>query len=292
MRTFLVAVFVFFVLVAQGSTGAAQSVAPQAAGDPVNGGEVYVRPNTSCSNCHGIDAVGGWGPDLAGRNITIEQATKAIREPMWRMPAFVPSQLSEKDIRDMVAYWNSLPEAPAIGEWRATIPADAPAAQQLAVNIVGCGQCHGATLTTPRHGAAEVGGDFEWFKRMVYDHATAMPEKWDLRDASEEGPQRPRRRVRMGNYTPKRLPEAELREIWLFVDLSTRICAEDPAAYAGPALGGACSAAGSSARSHVHRTIRCHLLLMCKQQGRTGGIAAELYVDSGVGGVPGRDDRE
>ena len=46
------------------------------------------------------------------------------------------------------------------------------------------------------------------------------------------------------------------------------------------------------ARSHVHRTIRCHLLLMCKQQGRTGGIAAELYVDSGVGGVPGRDDRE
>ena len=78
----------------------------------------------------------------------------------------------------------------------------------------------------------------------------------------------------------------------LFVDLSTRICAEDPAAYAGPALGGACSAAGSSARSHVHRTIRCHLLLMCKQQGRTGGIAAELYVDSGVGGVPGRDDRE
>ena len=78
----------------------------------------------------------------------------------------------------------------------------------------------------------------------------------------------------------------------LFVDLSTRVCAEDPAAYAGPALGGACSAAGSSARSHVHRTIRCHLLLMCKQQGRTGGIAAELYVDSGVGGVPGRDDRE
>ena len=73
----------------------------------------------------------------------------------------------------------------------------------------------------------------------------------------------------------------------LFVDLSTRICAEDPAAYAGPALGGACSAAGSSARSHVHRTIRCHLLLMCKQQGRTGGIAAELYVDSGVGGVSG-----
>ena len=239
MRTSFVAVFVFFVLVAQGSTGAAQSAAPQAAGDPVNGGTVYVRPNTSCSNCHGIDAVGGWGPDLAGRGITVAQATKAIREPMWRMPAFVSSQLSEKDIRDMVAYWNSLPEAQAIGEWRTTIPADAPAAQQLAVNIVGCGQCHGATLSTPRHGAAEVGGDFEWFKNMVYDHATVMPEKWDLRDANADGPPRQRGRVRMGNYTTLRLPEDKLREIWdwmneigLLVPVSARLT-EGPAAAAG-----------------------------------------------------------
>src|SRR4029450_4332690 len=39
------------------------------------------------------------------------------------------------------------------------------------------------------------------------------------------------------------------------------------------------------ARSHVHRTIRWHLLLMGKQQGRTGGIATRLYVDLRVGGV-------
>jgi hypothetical protein len=45
-------------------------------------------------------------------------------------------------------------------------------------------------------------------------------------------------------------------------------------------------------RSHVHRTIRCHLLLMCKQQGRTGGIATRLYVDLGLGRVPGRADGE
>jgi hypothetical protein len=49
---------------------------------------------------------------------------------------------------------------------------------------------------------------------------------------------------------------------------------------------------GKTARSHVHRTIRCHLLLMCQQQGRTGGIAARLYVDSGLGGVSGHDDGE
>ena len=31
-------------------------------------------------------------------------------------------------------------------------------------------------------------------------------------------------------------------------------------------------------------------LLMCKQQGRTGGIATRLYVDSGIGGSSGGDD--
>jgi mono/diheme cytochrome c family protein len=31
---------------------------------------------------------------------------------MWRMPAFVPSQLSAKEIADMVTYWNTLPVAP------------------------------------------------------------------------------------------------------------------------------------------------------------------------------------
>jgi len=234
MRNFFVAVFVFCVLVVQGGTAAAQVV-----GDPVNGEAVFRFGNTSCSNCHGNGAVGGWGPDLAGRGITLAQATRAIRQPMWRMPSFVPSQLTDQEILDMVTYWNDLPPSPAIGDWRTEAPVEAPWGQQLAVNIIGCGQCHGATLTTPRHGAAEVGGDFEWFKRMVYNHATAMPEKLDLREARADGPQRPRRRIRMGNYTPRRLPEAELRKIWdwmtdigLLVPVSARL-AGGPAEAAG-----------------------------------------------------------
>jgi hypothetical protein len=66
-----------------------------------------------------------------------------------------------------------------------------------------------------------------------------MPEKFDLREANQDGPPRPRRRVRMGNYTPRRLPEAELREIWdwmtdigLLVPVSARL-AGGPAAAAG-----------------------------------------------------------
>jgi mono/diheme cytochrome c family protein len=212
MRTFLVAAFVVVALVAQGGVRAAQNATPQPVGDPVNGKAVFAFGNTSCTNCHGLEGQGGWGPDLAGKGITLGRATLAIRNPIWRMPVFVPSQLSDKEILDMVAYWNTLPLAPAIGKWRTEIPADAPRGQQLAVNIYGCGQCHGATLSTPRHGASEVNGDFEWFKSMVYNHATAQPEQWMLLDG--EGPPRTRGRVRMGNFIQRRLPEPTLREIW------------------------------------------------------------------------------
>jgi mono/diheme cytochrome c family protein len=216
MRIFLVAGFALFVLVAQSGTNAAQNAAPQAVGDPVNGKAVFAFGNTSCTNCHGLEGQGGWGPDLAGRRISYNQALGAIRNPIWRMPAFMPSQLSDKEILDMVAYWNTLPVATSIGKWRTEAPVDAPRGQQLAVNIVGCAQCHGARLTTPRHGAAGLNADFEWFKRQVYNHATVMPEQWKLLDADEPG--RTRGRVRMGNFSPKRVPEATLQEIWSWMN--------------------------------------------------------------------------
>jgi mono/diheme cytochrome c family protein len=215
MRTLLVTGSVLVLLGLQSGTAAAQGAAPPL-GDPVNGKAVFAFGNTSCTNCHGLEGQGGWGPDLAGRRITYNQAVAAIRNPMWRMPAFVPSQLSDKEIADMVAYWNTLPVAPAIGKWRTEAPVDAPRGQQLVVNIVGCAQCHGATLTTPRHGAAGLNADFEWFKRQVYNHATVMPEQWKLLDA--EGPPRTRARVRMGNFSPKRVPEATLQEIWAWMN--------------------------------------------------------------------------
>jgi hypothetical protein len=88
---------------------------------------------------------------------------------------------------------------------------------------IGCGQCHGATFTTPRHGAAEVNGDWEWFKKMVYDHTTAQPEQWKQLDpevpAVTPSPAGPpgRNRIRMGNYSPTRLPESTLKEIWTWM---------------------------------------------------------------------------
>jgi cytochrome c550 len=186
MRTSLFVLLMLTLSVAQSGTAAAQGAAPQGVGDPANGKAVFAFGNTSCTNCHGLEGQGGWGPDLAGRKITYDQAIKAIRNPIWRMPAFVPSQLSDKEILDMVAYWDTLPVAQAIGKWRNEAPADGPRA------------------------------DFEWFKKQVYNHATVMPDQWKQLDG--EGPPTTRGRVRMGNFSPKRLPESTLQEIWTWMN--------------------------------------------------------------------------
>jgi mono/diheme cytochrome c family protein len=219
MRKLLVAVLVLFVVVAQRSTGAAQNAPGQPpVGDPVNGKAVFTFGNTSCTNCHGVDGVGGWGPDLAGKGITYQQAFRAIRNPIWRMPAFAPSQLTDQEIADIVAYWATLPPTQKLGDWKVPmVDAKAQPAQQLAVNTLGCGQCHGATLETPRHGAGEVNGDFEWFKAMVYQHSTTQPAQWKELDASAPMPVR-RARVRMGNFIPRRLTDDTMKELWAWMN--------------------------------------------------------------------------
>ena len=215
MRTFLAAAFVAFVLVAQGATGVAQTpAAAPAAPDIENGRKVFAFGNTSCSNCHGNGAIGGFGPDLAGKGLPLNRVAQAIRRPIWRMPAFDASQLTDKEVGDMTAYWASLPKTEKIGNWRTPFPKDVEHGQQLAVTY-GCTQCHGNTLDTPRHGQGEVDGDFEWFKHMVYEHSRAQPEQWSLLDreaapSSTPGPGR----VRMGNYDRQRLPEDTLKEIY------------------------------------------------------------------------------
>jgi mono/diheme cytochrome c family protein len=224
MRTLFAAATVAFVLAAQ-STGAQQAPAPAAnanAPDIENGRKVFAFGNTSCSNCHGNGAVGGWGPDLAGKGIPLGRAALAIRRPTWRMPAFDASQVTDKEIADMTAYWASLPLTTKLGNWRTPFPKDVEEKGQLSAVLYGCTQCHGNTLETPRHGQGETDGDFEWFKHQVYEHSKAQPEQWAMLDrenapSSTPGPGR----VRMGNYDRTRLPEATLKEIydWAFLEL-------------------------------------------------------------------------
>jgi hypothetical protein len=92
--------------------------------------------------------------------------------------------------------------------------------------------CHTPVLDTPRRGIAEANGDFEWFKHMVYEHTTAMPEH-----CTAVGPGNQYcRSLRMGNYSPTRLPEDMLREIYdwavglgLEIPITTKISAAETA---------------------------------------------------------------
>jgi mono/diheme cytochrome c family protein len=219
MRTIIAAAAVVLVLVAQGATGIAQTGAPAAGGgaaapDIENGRKVFAFGNTSCSNCHGNGAIGGFGPDLAGKGLPLNRVAQAIRRPIWRMPAFDNTQVTDKEMADMTAYFNSLPATEKIGAWRTPFPKEPEEGQVLAVTY-GCTQCHGNTLDTPRHGQGEVDGDFAWFKHMVYEHSKAQPEQWAMLDretapSSTPGPGR----VRMGNFDTKRLPEETLQKIY------------------------------------------------------------------------------
>lgn len=223
MRTLLAAVLLLWLPLAYGPTVAGQGTAAAPAGDPEAGKAVWAVGNTSCRNCHGSDGQGAFGPALAGRKLSFEQFRDYVRNPSEKMPAYIESELTDREIADLVTYFASLPPVEKPAPWRVELPQGAARGQQLAVAEIGCGQCHGVTLETPRHGAAEVNGDWEWFKHMVYEHTTAQREQWSLLDptirATTPGPAGPpgRNRVRMGNYSRMRLPEPLLKEIWTWV---------------------------------------------------------------------------
>ena len=264
MRRFAVLAFALTTTVLAVSIKAAQNApAPAGGGAPAAAGDIvtlegttlkgsisqgklhYTFGNTSCTNCHGLNAVGAFGKELAGRNLTYEYVHNAIRNgsPTGMMPAFDEANVTDQEIADLVAYWNSLPPSTGHLKWRTELPPNAPVGQQLAVALIGCAQCHGATMDTPRHGAAEAGGDFEWFKNMVYHHTTQEPKHWAALDPaiphSTPGPSGPpgRNRIRMGNYNPMITQEVMLKVIFDWISdlgflppLTTRVTAGAPAA--------------------------------------------------------------
>jgi cytochrome c553 len=171
-----------------------------------------------CQYCHGVKGEGAFGPDLAGRQLSLEQFKQAVRKPWGIMPAFPESQISDQILANFYTYLSGLPKVSTPGPWRVPLPANAPYGQRLIVETVGCAQCHGDTIAIPRADAGAVNADFEWFKRLVYDHTTSLPEHRKLL-GTEIGV------LRMGNYSRARLPEPLLEEIWKYMrdDLKFRV---------------------------------------------------------------------
>ena len=91
-------------------------------GNADNGKKHWAFGNTSCLNCHGADAQGAFAPTLAGRKLTFDVVKNQIRKPCGIMPAFIPSQLTDQEIADMVAFWNSMPLPKSAAPWRSWSP--------------------------------------------------------------------------------------------------------------------------------------------------------------------------
>ncbi len=168
---------------------------------------LWEGPATQCRNCHGLKGEGAFGPDLAGRGMTAAQFIQAVRKPWGIMPAYIESQISNAEMEQLAAYFASLPAVKEPGKWRFEVPAGAPHGQVVSLNT-GCGQCHGVLLNGPRSHLGAIDADFAWFKNMVHNHTTAMPEQWKLLEEP------PAIRIRMGNYAPTRLWDSQLREIY------------------------------------------------------------------------------
>lgn len=253
MRRLIVAVFVLVLPLAHAGTRAAQNdaVAPVAspAGN-IKAGKVYWEETAWCRNCHGTVGEGAFAPTLSGRKLPYERFRRYVRNPIGRMPSYIDSDMTDQDIADVVAYLDSLPVAPTPAAWRTPLPEGAPRGQQLAVAVIACAQCHFATLAGPRRAAARVSGDFEWLKRMVYEHYEAQREQW----ATVEGVPIPppgvvisgHNPIRMGSYTRASLPESTLKEIWNWMN--------DIGPYVVP-LGGAITA-GAPGPNGVTYTVR------------------------------------
>jgi mono/diheme cytochrome c family protein len=190
-----------------------------AQGNADAGRKLWAGNTVECGNCHGAVGEGGFGPDLAGRRLSVEHFRRATRTPWGIMPAYVDKQVTDQDIANLVAYFDSLPAVATPGPWRVHVPAGAPAGQELAIATVGCAQCHDADFADTRQDAGAAGADYAWFANLVYNHTTASPEE---RRLSGDNPDNP---IRMGNYSRVRLPEILLQQIWQFVsrDLGLRV---------------------------------------------------------------------
>jgi cytochrome c553 len=189
----------------------AQSAIAQPVGDAAAGKAYWdrVAPRaTDCKNCHGGMGEGGFGPDLAGRGLSTAQLLRAVRQPWGIMPAFVESQVSEKDAADLTAFFASLPKPNVPGPWRTEVPAGAPPGQATAINM-GCGQCHGATLNGPRANMGLYNMNFDYFANLVYNHTTAMPQyRAEIGNANTN--------LDMGNFSRSRLTIGQLRQIYFW----------------------------------------------------------------------------
>lgn len=79
-------------------------------GDPEQGEALYRA--TGCVLCHGLHAEGGIGPELAGTRAEFATFLNSVREPSDIMPPYLEEQVTNQEVRDILAYVLMLAERP------------------------------------------------------------------------------------------------------------------------------------------------------------------------------------
>ncbi|HEY5624113.1 MAG TPA: c-type cytochrome [Gammaproteobacteria bacterium] len=180
-------------------------------GDPERGKMLWLETvHIECRDCHGVNGEGGFGPDLAGRNLTRAQFIHAVRKPWGVMPAFADQHISDEELTDLKAYFDSLPDVDEPAPWRREVPAGAPRGLALATTS-GCTQCHHPRFNNGRAVMGAINADLAWFKTILYAHTAAYPA---TRARIGEPPFE---RLAMGTFSPSRLPESVAEEIWGYI---------------------------------------------------------------------------
>ncbi len=85
-------------------------VPPFGYGDLTQGEALYRE--TGCVLCHGLKAKGGIGPSLAGTEYEFITFLISVRTPSELMPPYLEDQVTDQEIRDILAYLLSLEADP------------------------------------------------------------------------------------------------------------------------------------------------------------------------------------
>jgi len=196
---------------------AAAQAPPAPAGDPEKGKILWQKTeHIECRECHGMNGEGGFGPDLAGRKLTRAQFIHAVRKPWGIMPAFATAHISDGELIDLAAYFDTLPSVDHPGPWRVPVRTGTPRGL-VAATTSGCVQCHHPLFNNGRGVMGAINADFEWFKAIVYTHDAAYPST--LARLGEP----PAERLAMGSFSPSHLPESTLQDVWSYIaDLGFR----------------------------------------------------------------------
>ncbi len=118
------------------------------------GGELF---RTNCSACHNFAGKGGalsngnYAPPLTGTGVTNQQVWEAVRTGPQQMPVFSPTQLSDQDVRTIIAYLSDVNSSPDSGGY--SLGGIGPLSEGAAVWIIGIGGLVGFALWIASRGA-------------------------------------------------------------------------------------------------------------------------------------------